>query len=319
MGNKNKGHIKLGTFPGHLPVSSYDGGACLTGHEGSYQEKVSCSYRWQGRKSALNYEVLYGNTMDLYKRGPGSKDKWGRVAIADKYRGKRVQTSQYQTRKGKAAGDPTLVYPDWYSSTISLPVEAGDWDVDGPMRSNFSPMGPGRNITKGMNFTKAYWPYWHNHHHIIPKGLLARQMEESCKASSNENVWEILARSLLEAKYNINHYFNMLILPMDSQVAAVLGFPRHLVLEAPSAVKEKVQNPKYDHERYNLAVQMDLKPILDGFVTACEEAVDSKKDHENPVANLEVEKLEALSRKYIQKLLFTGKNNDGEAIDAVIL
>ena len=168
----------------HVKVDgSTEGGACLTGHESGrksappgYVTEVSCNYRWQGFKRALDDKSIYNNKAPV---------------------GKRVT----QTAWGRAGGR------GW-----NQPAAKSAWNV----------------TATGVNFrTSCNKPYWHEAHHIVPNGELRDSINAVGKGKQSGIYRAVIRLGLLEEKYNLNHKPNMIILPMDGNVAKHVGLPRH--------------------------------------------------------------------------------------------
>lgn len=263
---------------------STENGACLTGHVGQYQKR-SCAYRWQA------HEVSKAERRDIYHRYAESIEQGHRTQGF-------IPTSRYMS----AAGNPQ---PAYYAFELDIP-KPGDWDLDGP-RQSFRRRGVTK-VEKGKNFTKDHWPYWQNAHHMIPKSLfngLVNQTDEALPGCA-----ALIRGSLLSAKYNINHKINMIILPMDKEVAKILGLPRHLTLKEPGRTPDCT-----DHKVYTSKVEKRLKAIIDGYKKIVSEA--KAEDHDNPKPTLDKKKLEKLSRDCYQTILQFGMLNAGEPLDAI--
>lgn len=239
-----------------------DDGACLTGHESEYRLN-SCSYRYQavehsrenpGRAALYNKPVKVNKrTVQRYKR--------------EHHRFKEgfIPTSRYDTNAGER-------YPQDrdYGDKLKVP-QPGDWDVDGPKRKKVKD-GSGKEIPLGKNFTGGFWPYWNNAHHMIPKDTLNARI---AAAHNDPKIVNLIRAGLLKAKYNVNHYVNMILLPMDKEVGFLLKLPRHLSLEQGST--EFDDNPKFDHTVYNAKVVTRLKSIMKNFAEEAEETKRKKR------------------------------------------
>lgn len=86
--------------------------------------------------------------------------------------------------------------------------------------------------------------------------------------------------ALLSVKYNINHKINMIILPQDKEVAAILNLPRHLVLKEPGRTPQCT-----DHAMYTKTVKTDLLKIINSYKRIVGDAVG--EDHTNPKPKLD--------------------------------
>ena len=258
-----------------------ENGACLKGHEGAYKKR-SCSYRWQAHEvSKLERKDVYHNYLDNIKKS--HKDDGG------------IPTMRYETKSGGQA-------PWYYTSKLNLPEE-GHWDLDGPKQS-FRRNGIVK-VKKGKNFTKDHWPYWHNAHHLIPKALLNNTILNELEENSH-----LCRGALLSVKYNINHKVNMIILPQDKEVAAILNLPRHLVLKEPGRTPQCT-----NHAAYTDTVETELLNIINGYKKIVDKAAE--ENHESPKPELDKIKLETLSKDCYQTILDFGKTSPGEPIDDI--
>lgn len=270
-----------------------EGGACLTGHDGGnyskFGRKQTCNYRYQAVEQAKNnsdikkYLHSYNDVLDQ---------------IADKYSGG-IPTSAYKAKSGNMS-------PARYCLKIDKPKE-GDWDVGGPeksiQRKNFK--GKGGTIKKKHNFTQDTWPYWNNAHHLIPKGTL-----KALIVNEGSEVGGLIEMGLLKAKYNINHKRNMLLMPQDKEVGAILDMPRHIQLkECDANVKASCTN----HPVYNemVATMEDgLDDIISEFKQTVLDAIEEKCTE--PDIKLSRDKLEELSDSLLEIIL---KGDGGKSLD----
>lgn len=272
----------------HKSVGGLDGGACLDHNEGSYK-KDSCCYRYQAKNDPRKgkYKAIYEN----YLLASDKKGLRQRIARFKGGAGDTLETNQYGTAKGG-------VYPSNtdYSDTLALPEQKGDWDLDGPKRLLASvaksKKAKKKTIAPGKNFTKAYWPYWNNAHHLISKATFADKVAAIVELTTRK----LVQTGLLRAMYNINHHKNVIFLPMDEEVGQLLLLPRHLTLGGKSQIKDP--NPFFDHEAYNQLVDGKLTTIIDDY---CAEARKSRKGKKlcdaMKVVKLSIRKLENLSRR----------------------
>ncbi|PTL77047.1 AHH domain-containing protein [Vitiosangium sp. GDMCC 1.1324] len=286
MGRSTDEHVTNpdGTTP-HVEVEKgTENGACLTGHESRYRPS-SCSYRWQAlTESKENRKRLYDKTPTAGVRTKSAPQGF-------------LATSAYLSEKKN-------LVPSQYSTLVALPQE-GDWHLDGPHRDTMKNPG-GQHIRRGKNFTKDTWPYWHNSHHLIPKGVL----NETIAKIPDADCQMLVRLALLRAQYNINHHVNVIILPQDMEVARVLGLPRHLILEDGSWVIEDC--PKFNHAAYNMNVLGRLKPIINRYKTACDNEL--RKNCDTSQFKLSKEELEELSRDCYKSVTEFGTAHPGSPI-----
>jgi len=284
-----------------------DKGACLWGHQGKYRENHPCSYRWQAHQKAKKWEAdaafkaQVGRTFIYdYRRDPS--------AAPQSTAGARLKTSAYQPEAKKGATTESSRHPADYIAEINPPEMAqndqgawqGDWDLDGPARNldqgRLRNDQSGQDVVKAKtNFTDCRHPYWHNAHHLIPKALLVNLIEE---IADDSEVAKLMKRTLMggtdsddqsasEAKrYNVNHGHNMIILPMDAEVAGFLLLPRHLRLKDPmvlppgmTADEAIVYIEKHiectSHEDYDGVVKRKIESIIEKFAEQTKEKLGS--------------------------------------------
>ena len=120
-----------------------------------------------------------------------------------------------------------------------------------------------------------------------------------------------MREGLLLAEYNVNHHINIILLPMDKEVARVLGLPRHLVLEDGSAVQE--QGSKFNHVAYNQTVKNELDGIIDSYKATCDRERQTNCDPW-PVIKLSKRQLEILSQDCYSSVIQFGTGSPGTAI-----
>ena len=261
-------------------------GACLTGHDAatheSFGRKNSCNFRYQGFEQAKTeskiktYLHSYNDVLTF---------------LSPKYPDG-VPTSAYEGGTSKAMS------PAWYCSSLEVP-RLGDWDVGGPnrniVRNRFK--GKADTIKRQENFTRGKWPYWNNAHHLIPKGEIGNIIN-----SEGSEVGSLMEAGLLKAKYNINHKINMLMMPQDKEVGAILNMPRHIQNkdgDAPDIKSTCTSHPVYD----KMVKEMDdgLQEIVKGYRKTIEDAIE--EDCEEPDFKLDKAKLEELSKDLLGIIL----------------
>ncbi|WP_395832497.1 AHH domain-containing protein [Archangium violaceum] len=299
----NKGHYGSAELDElHTSVnSSTENGACLTGHLSdfkNFRNRQSCNYRYQAYEQAKN-EPRIKERLHSYKT----------VTISNP-----LNTSAREAESGKMA-------PAYYCATLPIPQD-GDWDIDGPKRDILRKTFEDKTvkIRRGRNFTQDTWPYWHNAHHLIPKGTLK---DEILKEPSPVN--ELIQVALLKAKYNVNHKLNMLFIPQDQEVAELLNLPRHIQRkdgDAPDVPANYGNHPLYN--KMVREIKKGLDTIITDYRSICEKAITAvEEEHDIPNPSLDKKKLEELSETLLQMLLgwgagAAGKSNrsQGRSLDA---
>ena len=133
-----------------------------------------------------------------------------------------------------------------------------------------------RDIAPGANFQDCYNPYWHNSHHMIPKSLFNKMIDETGSGDgANPECPAIIRSCLLEAGYNINHKINMIILPQDQEVGEILRLPRHLILLEEGDgenVDAELRKEMMSHVEYDKFVKRKLEQVLNGYREKAAEA-----------------------------------------------
>jgi hypothetical protein len=278
----------------HKSVGGLDGGACLDHNEGSYK-KDSCCYRYQAKNDprAGKYKAVYE---DYVLRGDNKNLRQRVARFRREGVGDTLETNQYPTEKGG-------VYPSAtdYSDQLDLPEQKGDWDLDGPKRLLASvakaKKAKKKKIHPGKNFTKAFWPYWNNAHHLISKGTFADRIAGIVELDTRKLVQVGLLRSM----YNINHHKNVVFLPMDEEVGQLVLLPRHLTLGGASIAPDP--NPFFDHKAYNALVDGKLTTIIDDYCAEVRKARKGKKLCDVvKVVKLSIDKLEGLSESCFETI-----------------
>jgi hypothetical protein len=111
------------------------------------------------------------------------------------------------------------------------------------------------NVSENMghaNFSRSFAvPYVHNGHHIVPNSVLNDSITEA--ATRDYRLYDLVRIGLLDAKYNLNHMINMIILPKDRNVASALKLPRHLHLN------------QMKHSAYSRKVKKKVVEIIDAY------------------------------------------------------
>lgn len=275
----------------HTGSSNKEQGACLWGHDGDYRPDWSCSYRWQAHdfsKGDADRKKIHNNpVLAFYKTMPAT-----------------LSTSGWSTGGG--------FFPAYYAATIKTPREPEDWYLDGPKKKGYKPFG-GYEVPIGENFKRAYWPYWHNSHHLIPKGTLIAKMEDEETAQVSAHAMRL---ALLKAKYNVNHYHNMLILPQDARVGYWLDLPRHLILKEGNPLDPGgLQVETMNHQAYNDKVAMDLSKALRAFINNVKQNIPCKPQSED--RDFLKDDLKELQKECFKQVIEFGVTNPGEPISAV--
>jgi len=142
------------------------------------------------------------------------------------------------------------------------------------------PVGPsGLQKVKGLPFRTAFAPWPNNAHHLIPDAQLMNGIFDL--AADLPAIQETIVQGLLKSPYNLHHWKNMMILPLDPKQGCALGLPTH---------------PQGDtHPAYNIEVRTGVDEALSPYKAVIKQVADKEKEHEvvDPVDIKEA--LEALS------------------------
>jgi hypothetical protein len=226
-------------------------GRCLNrhlAHTPEEGENKSCSHRWQ------SYLQMEGDS-GLYN--------WKKY---EKLANKRSRINTFATNG----------FPECYQKTLAQP-KPNQWDVG----VESTPIGGGWGGAVKKNFWwKCYHPYWHEAHHIVPNSTLRNAIIDFAKEVEKGDELVITIRGgLLDEKYNLNEQLNMIMLPLDKEVAEALGLPRH---------RQTVSY--WNHSVYSKHVKGELKKI---FSALKQELVE----HKNPTYSNLKEQIEGLSKR----------------------
>ena len=279
-------------------IAGIDQGACLLGHDTAYQE-VSCAYRWQAHVVAKEREGK-PNSTHYNVRTVDERFLFG------------INTNAYKAKSGN-------FHPSYYIAKISMPQD-GDWDLDGPKRlvPRKTFLNQPRDILPGANFKDCFNPYWHNSHHMIPKRLFNNMIDETGKGEGANPECPMIIRScLLEAKYNINHKINMIILPQDKEVGEILKLPRHLIqLEKGDGedVDAELRKECMSHVEYDKFVKEKLTETFAGYkkkvaLRTCESP--------NPRPKLAKSQIEDVSKDCFLAIIGFGATSGGQPLSDI--
>jgi hypothetical protein len=163
---------------------------------------------------------------------------------------------RWQARERAATNDSA-----WYNGIVSPRWDVVDGNFDGKCRK----------------------PYYHQAHHIVPNRVLAGCIYKAAEESASFTLYKLIRMGLLEAKYNLNHKDNMIILPMGKYVAKRLKLPRHLSAGARA------------HDDYSDKVKKKVKKVIDEYKELVKKSVP--ECDKPPPAKLAKKNLETVSTK----------------------
>ena len=176
----------------HKKTGSFENGQCLSPHQFPFEERNSCSYRWQGIKKGKENKHIYhahrgfgGRPAKEYRFGEYNNVSYSSVSSAGKTIGNVL-------RRFKTTSD------------------------DGEEKSMVE--------IKAQNFTNGKLPYPNQVHHVLPCAELRDGLDS---VVNDARMIEHVCNSLLKEKYNLNHHLNMLILPKTPGHAKEIGLPMH--------------------------------------------------------------------------------------------
>lgn len=269
-----KRHLSDSARGVHVRSSAPDGsgGKCLNRHV-SYWAPQSCSHRWQAYLHAVADSSLYN---------------WPRYdEICDG--GSPIKTDVVEgpvvvkNRKGETRVYP--FYPNFYQRLLD-PPRPGDWDV-GEAKNNFK-----KSTVK---------PYYHNAHHIVTNSELNAGLGKVGSDVQGERPdidgMKLIRDSLLRAGYNLNHKMNMIILPMDREVAKALRLPRHLA-----------ETTDRDHPRYSEIIKKLLRSVMNDLRKEIDNALANGEAHDKIKVDLCKARLEKRSETVYNLIIAAAKD-----------
>lgn len=185
-------------------------------------------------------------------------------------------------------------------SSCSHRWQARERAAEAPDQAWYNGKRPGWDVV-GQNFMKSSRrPYWHQAHHIIPNRVLNGCILDAATQSKSFTLYRLIRIGLLDAKYNLNHKTNMILLPMSERTAAFLKLPKHLEAGARS------------HEDYSNQVKEKVDEVIRSYKRVAE---DAKEDHKAPPADLAKSGLERISRLMRKAIRAWGESQDGGLLD----
>jgi hypothetical protein len=167
------------------------------------------------------------------------------------------------------------------------------------------------DLGHGDNFT-ADWrrPYWHNAHHVVPAGILKSAI--TATGDKDSRLPTYIGQGLLMGTYNLHDLENMIILPMDTNVAYALKLPRHLRGDQVGPGKK---GEYADHKDYSAVIKDRLNPVMDAYAKSLAEALS--KEHKPPPIELAKQSLVDVSKDTYKDILRKGSKSPGEAISDI--
>ncbi|MBW2661811.1 MAG: AHH domain-containing protein [Deltaproteobacteria bacterium] len=167
------------------------------------------------------------------------------------------------------------------------------------------------DLGKNDNFlSKCTTPYYHNSHHLLPTGLLNGCILKAAQEAKSYTLYKLIRIGLLDAKYNINHKNNMVILPKGKFVANHLRLPRHTSeIDVEPGVR-----PDLFHSVYSDRLRNKVQAVIDEYLELLDEP---DENHGKPPNKLSKAKLERISKKLYKKVKKWGKGGGGPSVDSM--
>jgi len=213
-------------------------GACYIGHTG--KKYSPCDYPWNGYRISKNRDSMYNDKVSLVGQWREKKLDWFK---------KRAKEEIEHIRKCKtgfaklAVGTQlsllkllsSLNWADKFNARIEKPykklkVDPRAWNIgyEEPTLLNFIPRDHDydypqqkRCLGKGADN-----PYYHNHHHLIPGGVILKcigPQDTEAKPDDPDKRFDLL----LTSKWNINKGENIVILPTEKFIGNQIDLPTH--------------------------------------------------------------------------------------------
>jgi hypothetical protein len=191
---------------------------------------------------------------------------------------------RWQARERAKAEDKS-----WYNAPLAPGVpQDGTWNVD----------------DEDKNFHDSTVPYWHQAHHLIPNRVLANGINTAADIAGTMQIYQAIRQGLLEAKYNLNHKTNMIILPMEEEISKRLSLPRHLETGA------------RNHTSYSLIVAQRVQPVINQFADVLSKSVGKPNEHPSSPDKLAKAQLERVSRIMRIMVRAWGRARPGATLEA---
>lgn len=168
-------------------------------------------------------------------------------------------------------------------------------------------VGPGHWDPQGAENYKyrCSRPFLHQAHHLIPNSVLngcIMRAAESAERKRTPKLYKLIRRGLLEAKYNLNHKKNMIILPMLREYGTALRLPTHL---RPGA---------RDHPVYSNLARTMVNEVIAEYARVLDKGEDDK-EHDAPPNKLARAKLERASKQLRVLVRSWGQISQGQEVD----
>lgn len=270
-----------GNTPCHYRMNSYNE---LTNREDVYNK----DHRQRAKDSGFVSDDLTSNRthIDMVKTNAGEKSLSGnkKSKFIKKYNESRFLRPLGRLRLDKEAWHVGYTIPEKDLQTLPPKAQAKGCKTNFEIYKDKKQGGYG-----------AWYPYNHNHHHIIPQGAFKDYViysGDGRKASKR-------IKLVVDSKWNINNALNMIMLPQEIAVSYIVGLPAHCPWGAQS------------HDAYSDSMMEQLKDISE----LINEAIEEMKDCEETSIKINLKKeLDDVSEDLYSKIL---KMEPGKEIQAV--
>jgi hypothetical protein len=214
--------------------------------------------REQARISALQGQA---QTADVQKRLAAAQKKLARAQAFSKddfLKRHRAMYSGPMERLRLNHGNAWDVGARAPANLLASVEYMGKKGAKGPGGLNHDPYGLG-----------MWYPYDHNHHHLIPIAEVAKMIGQTSGTVTLEDRIDVLVKSTWNVNKQIaNGPTNVLILPENVTVANILGLPAHCPWDRAS------------HPAYSASVTTRLTPISQSINDACSVEGDKQAKHD---------------------------------------
>jgi len=136
--------------------------------------------------------------------------------------------------------------------------------LPGPVQT--SAAGRAYQLVTGVPFRTAFSPWANNAHHLLADAEVKNAIVEV--TGGYIVVQELLVQGLLRNKYNINHWKNTIILPLEDKIGCQLNLPTHPAGDS--------------HPTYSATVKAGVDAAVSPYKALVEQVKAGEKDHTVP-------------------------------------
>lgn len=124
------------------------------------------------------------------------------------------------------------------------------------------PPQPNFKVAKGASEGYGAWfPYFHNHHHLIPQGAFHQHVIGN-DSNSRRRLDIVLA-----SRWNINREDNLVMLPQEVYISEIVGLPAH----CPWGVRLHCEYSRSMVQKLKIVKEM-IEDAIDSSASPCDEA-----------------------------------------------